>query len=381
LNQIILRLALTNTLFFILVPVWCAGPLMDGSIMDDSQNIALNSINDGKFTEAISNEEKALKIAQEQYGPLHPSLVPFYNSLGSLYRYVADYGKAEQDYKWGLALLEENFGPNNPQQTESLENLAALYIDLGRFDEAELEAKKALQLQENGANSDPEKLAKCQSLLGHVELNLRDYVQAQKLFQKAMENIEKTASADPSFTINALNFQAQAYELGKNNEQARLCLEKSLAIAQKNFHSDDIQVADTMNRLADFFHSQKLDEKANPLYDAAIKIDRRYVGSVYTYESLPYLKRLAKAFYATGDIKSSEALWQKSLQTEKDVYGPKHPQVALDLIQLARAEWDLQEKANAKKDVRESIDMLKFYFPDNHPLVIEAKIQFEKFKK
>lgn len=373
-------LSATAFLFIVTSPAWCAGPLMDGSILDNSVGIAFNSIRDGKFSEAIQKEEKALKISQELYGPLHPSLVPLYNNLGTLYRFLADYGKAEQDFKWGLALLEQNLGPNNPQVAVSLENLAALYSDLGRFTEAEIAAKRALFLRETNVNKDPQVLAQTQALLGQIELSLHDNSQAQKLFQKALSTLEKTSFSAPDLSISFLNSMAQADQSAQNYAQAQTCLEKSLDIAQKNFHIDDIQVADAMNRLADFFSSRGLDKKAQPLYASAFKIDQRYVGSVYSYDSLPYLKRMAKAYFSTGDTKSSEALWEKILPTEKEAYNPRHPQVALDLFQLALVEWALGEKPKALKNLQESIAILKSYFPDNHPLVIQVQTQLEKFK-
>src|ERR1700677_171405 len=195
------------TAFFLIIvkSAWCAGPLMDGSIMDNSIGIAFNSIRDGKFSEAIQNEEKALKISQELYGPLHPSLVPLYNNLGTLYRFIADYEKAERDYKWGLALLEQNLGPNDPQVAGCLENLAALYNDLGRLPEAELAAKRALSIRETDTNADPQILAQTQALLGRIELSLNNYSKAQNLFQKALETLGKASSANTGLSVDILN--------------------------------------------------------------------------------------------------------------------------------------------------------------------------------
>lgn len=379
--NLIYLLMITITFFLLVSEARCAGPLMDGSILDNSLGIAFNSIRDGKFSETIQAEEKALKISEELYGPLHPSLASLYNNLGTLYRYLADYKKAEQDYKWALALSEHNYGPNNPEEAGSLENLAALYNDLGRQTEAELSAKRALTLLETNANQDPQILAKTQGLLGQIEYSLHNYSQAQNLFRKASQTLEKTSQSDPALSINLFNSLAQTFESLKKYDQAQTCLEKSLSISQKSFHADDIQVADAMERLGDFYHNQGVDKKAQPLYASSFKIDQRYVGSVYTYDSLPYLKRLAKAYFATGDAKSSETLWGKILSTEKETYNPRHPEVALDLLQLSRVEWALGEKPKARKDLQESLDILKSYFPDTHPLVVQVQTQLKKLGK
>jgi tetratricopeptide (TPR) repeat protein len=242
-------------------------------------------------------------------------------------------------------------------------------------------AKRALTLRESDPFLDPSILAQTQSLLGQIELNLHKSSQAQKLFQKALTTAEKSSPVNPDFSIVLLNLLAQTYQLENNTSQVQSCLEKSLYIAQKNFHADDIRVSDAMTRLADFFHGQGLDQKAQPLYASAFKIDQRYVGSVYTYQSLPYLKRMAKAYFTAGDIQSSEALWEKVLPTEKEAYDPRHPQVALDLFQLAQVEWALGEKPKAQKNLQESIVILKSYFPDDHPLIVQAQTELSKFEK
>jgi tetratricopeptide (TPR) repeat protein len=360
---------------------WSLEPMIDESVMDSSRVKALNLIKESKFSDSIQAEEQALKIAEEKNGPLHPSLAPLYNNLGTLYRCLGDYGKAEQNYKWALALLEKNFGPRHPRVIGTLENLAALYNDLGRFEEAGFEAEKALSIREANAFQDPQNLAHTQGLLGQIETSLQNYSQAQTLFQKALKNLKNDSNADSGVSITFLNSLAQAYQSEQDDSQAQTCLEKSLDIARKNFPDDAIEVADAMERLADFFHSRGLDEKAKPLYASALKIDQRYVGTVYSYESLPYLKRLAKAFFTVGDAKSSEALWQKSLQTEEKIFGPRHPQTALDLSQLAQVEWALKEKSKARKDLKESIDILKSDFSDNHPLVVQVQTQLEKLEK
>jgi tetratricopeptide (TPR) repeat protein len=361
--------------------VWGAEPLMDGGVMEFSRGGAIISVKEGKFSVAARAEEQALKIAQDQYGPLHPSLIPLYSDLATLHRYLADYEKAEEEYKWALALCEKNLDPDDPQIADSLEHLAALYNDLGLSLEAELAAKRALAIRETGTTQNPQVLAQTQGLLGKIELSIGHNSQAQNLFQKALENIQKDPSADTRITLDFFQSMAKTYSTTQNYVQAQTYLEKATELAEKKFNADAIEVADAIEQLADFFHHQGQDEKAQPLYISAFNIDRHYIGTVYSYGSLPYLKRLAKASLSVGDAKSSETLWQKSLQTEKQVFGHLHPQVALDLAQLAKVEWVLGEKSEARKSLQESIDMLKSYFPDSHPLVVQVQNELENFEK
>ncbi len=49
----------------------------------------------------------AFILAEDRFGPVHPSLVPIFNDMASLHRFLAEYGKAEEEIKWGLALREK----------------------------------------------------------------------------------------------------------------------------------------------------------------------------------------------------------------------------------------------------------------------------------
>ncbi len=363
----------------ILGNVFAAEPMMDSGLFGVSRMQAVNQINEGKFNEAILAEEKALKIAQDRYGPVHPSLVIILNDLASLHRYLAEYEKAEEETKWGLAIGEKNLGPRDLTVADSKEQLAALYNDLGRFQEAEILEKEALSIRQENSLSTPAALAQTLELLGRIEINLRNFNLAQSLIAKAIEAQNKNTHPDPNFTLHLLNSQAETYQLEGLIPKTEFALQRVLEFAQKNF-SSDIHVADALENLGDFYRSQNQDEKAKPLYESALKIDKPLVGTYMEYSALPYMKRLAKASLAVGDTKFSETLWQRSLATEKKVFGPRHPQVALDLDQLAQVEWALGEKPKTRKDLEESLEILKAFFPDDHPLVVQVQNHLDKFK-
>lgn len=351
--------------------------MMDSGVFNNSRSAALILAAAGKFPKAIQVENDALQIAQDEFGPTHPSLVPILDDLATIQRCVGQYKESEEGYKWGLALLEKNMGPDHPLVANSLDHLAALYNDLSRNNEAELLEKRALGIRENAAQPDPTSLAQTLGLMGQTELNLKNDGQAQALFLRALQTLDDKPDSHPGLSLVFLNALAQTYHLGQNFSEEQSTLEKALDTAQKNFRADGVEVADAMERLGDFFHSQNQDAKAQTLYESAFQIDQHYVGTVYSYPSLPYLKRLAKADGALGKIKESEDLWQKSIQTEKEVFGPRHPQIALDLIQLAQVETGLGKQSMAQADLKESLTILKIYFTDDNPWVLQAQKQLK----
>ncbi len=136
-----------------------------------------------------------------------------------------------------------------------------------------------------------------------------------------------------------------------------------------------------MENLADFYDSHGSGDKGRPLYESALKIARQLVGTDYDYQALPHMNRLVRAYRATGDNKSAADLLKKIIQTEKSVLGPHHPQVALDLMQLAEIESALGQKGKAKNDRKEALSDLELFFPPDHPLVLQAKELLEESSK
>ncbi len=359
----------------------CAESGLESGVFGVSGAQALILAKEGKFHEALMNEEKVYKSAQDRFGPAHPALVPILDNLASLHRYLADYGNAEEELNWSLALLERSLGPEDPVVADAQEQLASLYVDLGRFQEAQILEKKALSIRGDLTPSEPEALTRTLDSLGRIETSLHEWPSAQSYFEKGLALREQNHKDGDALTFRLLTGLADIFRLEGDHLKAEAALQKVLAAAQKNFPSKDIQVSDALENLADFYHSQKMDTKAQPLYVSALEIDKSFVGTYTGYSTLPYMKRLAKDDQGAGDLAGAKKWLEKSLKTEKEVFGPQHPRVALGLIRLAGAESALGKKDLAKADLEKAISILSSFFKDGHPLLDEARTSLENLSK
>ena len=363
-------------LFLLQSPLRGAEPMLDIGVYELSRLEAFNLARDGSFQEAVQAEKRVLKIAEDQYGPLHPELASIYKDLGLLYHSQGEFKKAEEAAKWGLALVEKNGGLDHPTTADYLDQLAFLYTDLNRLEEAEIDAKRSLAIRKAGPKGNNQALIQTLDLLGWIESRLQKNDQAQRFLTEALGLLEKESHLE-GLSIHLLGALARSYQSDKNPTKAQSSLEKALSLAQKSFHADSPEVADAMESLADFYNSQNQGDKAKPFYTSAVEIDRHYVGTVFTYQSLPFLRRLAQADFSVGELKASENLWQKSLQVEKEVFGPQHPKVALDLIHLAEAQSALNLKAKSQASLKEALGILKSRFPADNPLVLLVQKRLE----
>ncbi len=116
-----------------------------------SQGIKWETVNEevmslyrqGSYDRAIVVAKKALQVAEQAFGPIHPSVATSLNNLAALYYTQEQYTQAEPLFKRSLAIREKALGPDHPDVAQSLENMAALYKKSGREMEAETLEKRA----------------------------------------------------------------------------------------------------------------------------------------------------------------------------------------------------------------------------------------------
>ena len=83
---------------------------MDTNLLLTTRSSVIGLLRDGLLERAVQMEQKALDLAEDQYGLLHPALVPIFDDLGTLYSYRAEYPESQAQYRWGLAIRERILG-------------------------------------------------------------------------------------------------------------------------------------------------------------------------------------------------------------------------------------------------------------------------------
>jgi len=100
-------------------------------------NLAENYRVQGKHAESEPYLKQALEIAEQVYGPDHPSVAAHLNNLASNYRMQGQLVEAEPLYKRTLDIWEISLGPENELVLFALKNYADLLHEMGRDAEAE----------------------------------------------------------------------------------------------------------------------------------------------------------------------------------------------------------------------------------------------------
>lgn len=114
----------------------------------------------GKYGEAVSLAQEALRVAEERFGPEHPNVAMSLNNLAGLYKAQAKYAAAGPLYKRSLAIRVKALGAYHPSVATSLNDLAELYRAQSRYSEAEPLYKRSLVIREKALGPDSEAVAR-----------------------------------------------------------------------------------------------------------------------------------------------------------------------------------------------------------------------------
>src|SRR5207248_494421 len=101
-----------------------------------------------QFPQAERLHRRALAIAEDSYGPGHPTVAAALSNLAGLLQDTNRLGEAEPLMHRALAIDERSYGPDHPEVARTLSNLAGLLQDTDRLDEAEPPMRRALAIWE-----------------------------------------------------------------------------------------------------------------------------------------------------------------------------------------------------------------------------------------
>ncbi len=327
----------------------------------------------GDFSDAVTTSQKAVQLAQDRFGPLHPAVAPYYDNLAVVDQALALYSDAESNFKWALALREKSLGSMDPAVAPSLVSLAYLEEQLGRFEEADLSVQRALAVEKSSPTTPPAALAGSLLLAADIQEHLGAETQASSDLKEALLTATGGGPDLDPVRAQALTRLADFEMTQKNFTEAESYLQKALQITQKTAAPADIRVADALKNLADFYAATGDRQKAGDLYQQTLTRDLHFIGAEDTYANIPYHQRGADAYFALGQWKDAQSLNQRILKIKIQVYGPDHPEVALSLENLAKISEQLQDKAEAVKDLKNALEILKKYFNPDHSLVQDAQ--------
>jgi tetratricopeptide (TPR) repeat protein len=319
-----------------------------------------------QFDVAISYQETALKISEEQLGPNHPDTATSLNNLAGLYRAIGNYGKAEPLYVRSLDIREKRLEPNHLSTATNLNNLAALYYSMGNYEKAEPLYVRSLDIREKRLEPNHPDTAAILNNLAELYRAMGDYGKAKPLCVRSLRIREEQPEPNHPDTAAILNNLAGLYYSMGNYGKAEPLYVRSLDIREEQLGPNHPDTATSLNDMAGLYQAMGDYGKAEPLYVRSLGIYEERLGLNHP-ETAMSLNNLAELYQAMGDYGKSKPLYVRSLEIREEQLGPNHPDTATSLNNLAGFYYSTGKSGDAIPLYLRSLQIAETTLGTDHP--------------
>ncbi|MBI2265218.1 MAG: CHAT domain-containing protein [Armatimonadetes bacterium] len=338
----------------------------DGSDWEDLNRQAVTLFRQGKYSEAVTAAEKALKTAESTFGPDHPNTATSLNNLAELYRILGKYAEAEPLYKRALEISERSPGAGNTDLATSLNNLALLYYNRGRYAEAEPLYERALAILKQALGSEHLQVASALNNLAALYDSQGRYAVAEPLYRHALAiREEKLGPNDPDVALILNNLASLFEKAGRYSDAEGLC-RRALAIRKETLGSGHPDTAESLSNLAMLCDSQGKYAEAEPLYKQALHIREKLLGPEHPDVAVT-VNNLAMLYESTARYAEAEPLYKRALAIREKKLGPEHPDVAVSLNNLAEFHRARGKYGDAEPLCRQALSIREKTLGLGHP--------------
>ena len=322
-----------------------------------------------RFEEAETLQRRALTIAEATFGPMDPSVGEVVNNLALLLKTSENWDESEQLYRRALEIFKTTFSDDHPAVAGICNNLGALLHAQGRFDEAEPLFRRALVIHETTLGPRHFKVGQDLNNLASLCLVMEQLDEAEACFERARDIQEEAYGAGHPELAKTLSNLGNLYRQRGRFQEAERLFRQSLAIMETSLPPDHVDIATALWHLATILDRTDRAAEALPLLRRAIAVrevtgpEDPVVGDLWG--------QLGQILFRLQQGDEAEACLRKALNTHKAAHGSLHPDVAMDLNNLASVLQRKNKLSEAEMLFRASIVGFEGCFgPDDHRLAL-----------
>jgi tetratricopeptide (TPR) repeat protein len=160
------------------------------------------------------------------------------------------------------------------------------------------------------------------------------YAQVQPWYEQCLTVCRERLGEEHLDVAASLNNLAEQYRTQGCYGQAEPLFQRALAIWEKVLDPEHLVVALGLNNLAALYRCQGRYEQAEPLFQRALAIREKVLGPEHP-DVAQSLNNLAALYRCQGRYEQAESLYERALAIREKVLGPEHPYVAQSLNNLA----------------------------------------------
>jgi len=292
-----------------------------------------NHFQHGELTEALAVSQRALEIAEQNFGANHPEVALVLNNLALVDKKTGRYAEAEPLYKRALAIFEEAVGPKHPDVAIAMSNLAELYRLQGQTAQVEPLLKQALDIKQKALGPEHPSVGIANNSLAAFYVSQNRFDEATPLYEQAMKIIYNAyGPTHPLFAKTVTNV-AELYSAQKKYDEAEQLFKMSLEVKEETLGPDHPDVIRSLNGLAKLYQAQGKYAEAEELYARVLDVFKKTMEPNHP-QFAEYLSNLAGLYEAQDKYAEAEVLYRQALEIFDATLEPAHHHLEQTLHRL-----------------------------------------------
>jgi serine/threonine-protein kinase len=215
-------------------------------------------------------------------------------------------------------------------------------------------------LEAKTLNNDPKIQGELYQNLGDIYEKLGKFEQADSLLQTALQQRQSVFGLESPETAETLVELGLLRDAQSKYEDAERFVRQGLAIDKQKLPESHPSVARATSALGKVLEDRGSYDASIQVLQEAVRLQSARGGS--TTDLAESLTELANSHFYSGHYAVSEALNQKVLAMDRQLYGDRHPHVADDLINLGAIQYDLGHYPEAEQFDRQALEITQSFY-------------------
>ena len=212
--------------------------------------------------------------------------------------------------------------------------------------------------------SDPAVQADLFQTLGSIYEQLGDLDRADSLLTESLAlRRAHLGPNDPDVARGMVALGLLRSDQAKFDEAEKL-IRGALAIERHGTPEETRATARSMTALGTVLENRGTYDKAIAALTEAARLDS--IARVPMPDRAPTLTELANCYFYSGNYTVSDSLNRVVLDLDRGRYGPRHPNVASDLINLGAVQQEMGHYVEAERYYREALGIYRGWYGENH---------------
>jgi serine/threonine protein kinase/tetratricopeptide (TPR) repeat protein len=288
------------------------------------------------------------------------------NVLGSTYRDLGEFEKAEMQQREAVAKNRRVLGDDHPQTLISIDALSITLQKLGRYDEAEALFSEALEGMRRVLGADHPKTLMTIGNLGQLIAETGRLAEAEPYHRESLEGLGRVEGAEHIETLTALNnLGVLLHSMGRFAE-AETALREALEVKRRVLGNDHPETLIGINSLAVVLAARERYDEAEALYSECVEGYRRVLGDEHM-DTLRALSNFGVFLTNLGRPEEGERLLREALDTRRRVLGDDHFNTLVSINSMGFWYYRQGRHDESEAMIREVLERGRRVLGSDHP--------------